>query len=69
MGNWIDPLLQGRYLSLAPSVVLLSVTLWGWLWGPGGALVAVPLCMVLVRLGERDAATRPLARLLAKREP
>lgn len=68
MGNWIDPLVQGHYLKLAPSVVLVAVTLFGWLWGPGGALVAVPVCMLLIRVCEQRADTRPAAEFLAKRE-
>ncbi len=34
MGNYIDPLVQGKYLSLSPLVVLLSVTFWGRLRRP-----------------------------------
>jgi len=42
-GNFITPALLGRRLSLNPVVIFLAVTFWGWLWGIGGALLAVPM--------------------------
>jgi predicted PurR-regulated permease PerM len=43
MGAIIYPKVQGRSLSLLPITVLVSLTLWGWIWGIPGALLAVPL--------------------------
>lgn len=41
-GNFVTPMLLGRGLMLNPVVILMSVLFWGWLWGPVGALLAVP---------------------------
>jgi predicted PurR-regulated permease PerM len=41
-GNFVTPMLLGKRLTLNPVVVLISVLFWGWLWGPLGALLAVP---------------------------
>lgn len=49
-GNLIEPLLMGRQFGIATSVVLLSVVFWGWVWGPIGMLLAVPIS-ILVKLG------------------
>jgi AI-2 transport protein TqsA len=65
MGTWVDPLLQGRYLALSPLVVLLSVTLWGWMWGIAGAFISVPITIVVVLVCRRFDRTRWLADLLA----
>jgi len=46
LGNFIEPMLLGRRLGLSPLVVILSVVFWGWLWGPIGFLLAVPLSMI-----------------------
>lgn len=65
MGIWIDPLVQGKYLSLSPLVVLLSVTFWGWVWGIPGAFISVPLTIVVVIACRQSRATEWIARLLA----
>jgi predicted PurR-regulated permease PerM len=47
-GNVVDPRLEGKLMSLSPFGVLLSIVFWGWLWGPAGALLAVPLTVAVV---------------------
>lgn len=46
LGNILEPTLLGRRLGLSPLVVILSVVFWGWLLGPIGFLLAVPLTMI-----------------------
>jgi predicted PurR-regulated permease PerM len=46
-GNVVTPALLGRRLSLNPVVIFVGVTFWGWLWGIGGALLAVPMLATL----------------------
>ncbi|MGE5336756.1 MAG: AI-2E family transporter [Gemmatimonadota bacterium] len=45
--NLVTPWVIGQRLRLSPLSVFLSVMLWGWLWGFGGGLVAVPLLLAL----------------------
>lgn len=45
VGNVLEPRILGRTLGLSPLVVLLSMIFWGWMWGPVGALLSVPLTM------------------------
>ncbi len=45
VGNVLEPRVLGRTLGLSPLVVLLSMVFWGWMWGPVGALLSVPLTM------------------------
>lgn len=47
LGNFIEPMLMGRRFGLSTLIVLLSVLFWGWLWGPIGMLLAVPLTMMV----------------------
>lgn len=65
MGNYVDPLLQGKYMELSPVVVLLAVTFFGWLWGVAGALIAVPLTVFIVIVCRQFDSTRWIARILA----
>jgi predicted PurR-regulated permease PerM len=53
IGNFLEPRILGRTLGLSPLVVFLSMVLWSWLLGPVGALLAVPLTMV-VRIAVGD---------------
>ena len=46
VGNVLDPRVLGRTLGLSPLAVLLGMLFWGWLWGPAGALLSVPIMMV-----------------------
>jgi predicted PurR-regulated permease PerM len=42
-GMVLTPIILGRRFSLNPVVIFVWLLLWGWLWGIGGALIAVPL--------------------------
>jgi predicted PurR-regulated permease PerM len=46
VGNLLEPKLLGQTLGLSPLVVLLGMLFWGFMWGPLGALLAVPLLML-----------------------
>jgi predicted PurR-regulated permease PerM len=65
LGNFIEPMLLGRRLGLAPLVVILSVVFWGWLWGPIGFLLAVPLSMIARIMLENIEEYRWVAVLMA----
>lgn len=48
MGNFVDPKVMGRRLSLSPLVVLLSLLFWSWVWGIPGAFLAAPMTVLIV---------------------
>lgn len=60
----ITPLALGRQLTLDPVVVFLALTFWGWLWGIPGAILAVPLMVVLKIFCDRVAVLAPIGELL-----
>lgn len=65
IGNYVDPKLTGRTLDISPLVVLVSVIFWGWLWGPAGAVLAVPPTVLVIVACEHVDSLRPVAKLLA----
>lgn len=65
LGNMVEPTWLGRRLGLSPLVVMLSLVFWGWLWGPIGVLLAVPLTMSARVMLEKTRNYRWVAILLA----
>jgi predicted PurR-regulated permease PerM len=63
-GNLVTPHLMGKALPLNPVAIFLSLLYWGWVWGPAGALLAVPITVMLQVLFARIEALRPVAILL-----
>jgi len=45
--NVVTPMLLGRRLTMNPLLILVSLTVWGWVWGTPGALLGVPLLIIL----------------------
>ena len=45
--NLITPLIVGHRLTISPVLILVSLSFWGWVWGTVGALLAVPLLIIL----------------------
>ena len=65
IGNVLEPRIFGRSMGLSPLIVLLSMVLWGWILGPVGALLSVPLT-IMVRIGcEQTGDLKWLAKLMA----
>jgi AI-2 transport protein TqsA len=46
-GNFLEPMLVGRQLGISTLVIILSLVFWGWVWGPIGMFLSVPLTMAL----------------------
>jgi Zn-dependent protease with chaperone function len=43
VGSLLEPRMLGTRLGVSPFVVLVGMLFWGWLWGPAGALLSVPI--------------------------
>ncbi|HZG08544.1 MAG TPA: AI-2E family transporter [Allosphingosinicella sp.] len=55
--NVITPMLVGRRLTINPLLILVALSFWAWVWGTTGALLAVPLLIILKTV--LDAAGKP----------
>ena len=65
MGNIIEPRYMGKGLGLSVLVIFLSLIFWGWVLGPVGMFLAVPLSMTLKLAFESHSSTKTLAMLLS----
>jgi AI-2 transport protein TqsA len=63
-GNILEPRFMGQRLGLSPLVVFLSLLFWGWVLGPIGMVLSVPLTMIVKIALATDADTRWLAIML-----
>ena len=50
-GQVLEPLAYGHTTGLSPVSVVVSAIFWGWLWGPVGLILSMPLTLCLVVLG------------------
>ncbi|MEH6548719.1 MAG: AI-2E family transporter [Pseudomonadales bacterium] len=69
VGNLIEPRLMGRSLGLSVLVVFLSLVFWGWLLGPVGMFLSVPLTMALKIALESSPETEKFALFLGDDQP
>jgi predicted PurR-regulated permease PerM len=68
LDNFVQPTMLGNRFGISPLVVILSVIFWGWLWGPLGMFLAVPLTMVLKVLLDNSAEFQWISVAMAKKK-
>lgn len=69
MGNVIEPRLMGKGLDLSPLVVFVSLVLWGWVLGPVGMLLSIPLTIMIKIALESQPETRWISVMLGGTNP
>ena len=55
--NVVTPTIVGRRLTINPLLILVALSFWGWVWGTAGAVLAVPLLIIIHTV--LDTAGRP----------
>ncbi len=65
LGNLVQPRLMGNRLNISQFVVILSLIVWGAMWGTIGMFLAVPLMVILLIIFSQFEPTRPMAILIS----
>ncbi len=65
VGSLLEPRFMGSRLNLSPIVILLSLGLWGSIWGIPGMFLCVPITVIIVIICSYFPKTRPVAILLS----
>lgn len=65
VGSVIEPRMLGRSLNLSPLVILLALASWGSLWGVVGAILCIPITVIMLTVFAQFSYTRPIAILLS----
>lgn len=47
LGNILEPRIEGKNLGISPVAILISLSMWGYIWGFTGMLLAVPLTVII----------------------
>jgi predicted PurR-regulated permease PerM len=66
IGNFAEPRIMGNSLNISPLVVLLTLAVWGVMWGITGMLLSVPITIILIIIMAEFPSTRPVAILLSQ---
>ena len=66
IGNVIQPRMSAQRLNLSQFVVILSLFVWGAIWGVVGMFLAVPIVAILMLVFANIKATRPVAMMLSE---
>ena len=64
IGSIMEPRIMGDRLGLSPLVVLVSLLLWGWIWGFAGLILAVPMMAIIKIVCENVPMLEPISILL-----
>ncbi len=67
--NIVEPGYTGRRLELSPTIVFLAFFFWAWLLGPVGALLSMPIMVMIMLVCQKEESTRWLAQLIGREAP
>lgn len=66
IGGILEPKFYGDTLNISPFAIIMSLVIWGVLWGIVGMLLCVPITVILINIFKQFPKTRPVAVLLSQ---
>jgi predicted PurR-regulated permease PerM len=67
IGNFLEPKLMGNSLNISSLVVILSLTVWGAIWGIAGMVLSVPITVIMIIIFSNFNSTKQIAILLSEK--
>ncbi|MDR0321466.1 MAG: AI-2E family transporter [Treponema sp.] len=68
LGNIIDPKIIGDNVGISPLMIIISLTIWGWIWGFAGMVLAVPMTVIIKIVCENIPIMEPVSILIGSRK-
>ena len=66
--NIVDPKIVGDHVGISSLVILISLSLWGYIWGFGGMVLAVPMTVIIKIVCENIPIMEPVSVLIGTRK-
>lgn len=67
VGNLLEPRVMGSSMNISPLVTIISLSLWGAIWGVVGMIISVPVTVIMIIVFSHFKKTRPIAILLSEK--
>jgi len=66
VGNFIEPRLFGKSLNVSPLITILSLAVWGTIWGITGMVLSVPITVIMIIVFSQFEKTKKIAIILSE---
>ncbi len=66
VGNFIEPRLFGKSLNVSPLITILSLAVWGKIWGITGMILSVPITVIMIIVFSQFEKTKKIAIILSE---
>ena len=68
LGNILDPKIIGDHVGISPLMILVSLAIWGYIWGFAGMVLAVPITVIIKIVCENIPIMEPISILIGSRK-
>ena len=68
IGSVLDPKLIGEHVGISPLIVMVSLAIWGWIWGFAGMVLAVPMTVIIKIICENIPIMEPVSIIVGSRK-
>jgi predicted PurR-regulated permease PerM len=68
IGNFLDPKIIGEHVGISPLMILISLSIWGYIWGFAGMVLAVPMTVIIKIICENIPIMEPVSILIGSKK-